>query len=116
VVFSGHWKLRARSADARGALMYIDGFEGKLTTSKWASMKKCSSDTAVRDILDLVERSILVRLSVSCDVDDPPRHRDVYSACTIVDIQLREYVSQVYFNRLFADRQGRRDFLVSLAS
>lgn len=39
----------------------LDGFDGKLTTSKWASMTKCSSDTALRDILDLVERSILVR-------------------------------------------------------
>jgi Fic family protein len=39
----------------------LDGFEGKLTTSKWASMTECSSDTALRDILDLVERSILVR-------------------------------------------------------
>jgi Fic family protein len=39
----------------------LDGFEGKLTTSKWAAIAKCSSDTALRDILDLVERGILVR-------------------------------------------------------
>jgi Fic family protein len=39
----------------------LDGFEGKLTTSKWAKMAKCSSDTALRDILDLVERGVLVR-------------------------------------------------------
>jgi Fic family protein len=39
----------------------LDGFEGKLTTSKWATVAKCSSDTALRDILDLVERHILVR-------------------------------------------------------
>ncbi|MBI3050162.1 MAG: Fic family protein [Acidobacteria bacterium] len=39
----------------------LDGFEGKLTTSKWATIAKCSSDTALRDILDLVERGILVR-------------------------------------------------------
>jgi Fic family protein len=39
----------------------LDGFEGKLTTSKYASLAKCSHDTALRDILPLVERGILVR-------------------------------------------------------
>jgi Fic family protein len=37
----------------------IDGFKGKLTTSKWATLAKSSQDTAYRDILDLVERGIL---------------------------------------------------------
>jgi Fic family protein len=37
----------------------LDGFEGKLTTSKWARLAKCSQDTAYRDILDLVERGAL---------------------------------------------------------
>lgn len=39
----------------------LDGFEGKLTTSKWAALAKCSSDTALRDISDLVERGVLER-------------------------------------------------------
>jgi len=37
----------------------LDGFEGKLTTSKWAKLAKCSQDTAHRDIMDLVERGAL---------------------------------------------------------
>lgn len=37
----------------------LDGFEGKLTTSKWAKLAKCSQDTAYRDILDLIERGAL---------------------------------------------------------
>ena len=37
----------------------LDSFEGKLTSSKWAKIVKCSSDTAVRDINDLVIRKIL---------------------------------------------------------
>lgn len=37
----------------------MDGFEGKLTTSKWAKLAKCSQDTAYRDILDLVQRGAL---------------------------------------------------------
>ena len=37
----------------------LDGFEGKLTTSKWAKLAKCSQDTAYRDILDLRDRGAL---------------------------------------------------------
>ena len=37
----------------------LDGFEGKLTSSKWAKIAKCSSDTAVRDINNLVKKDIL---------------------------------------------------------
>lgn len=39
----------------------MDGFEGKLTSSKWATIAKCSQDTALRDILDLVDRGILAK-------------------------------------------------------
>ena len=37
----------------------LDGFVGKLTTSKWAQIAKCSQDTALRDIDDLVRRGVL---------------------------------------------------------
>ncbi|HEX3717457.1 MAG TPA: Fic family protein [Verrucomicrobiae bacterium] len=37
----------------------LDGFEGKLTSSKWAKLTKCSQDTALRDIGDLLNRQIL---------------------------------------------------------
>ena len=39
----------------------FENFEGKLTSSKWAQITKCSQDTALRDILELVEKKILVR-------------------------------------------------------
>jgi Fic family protein len=39
----------------------LDGFEGKLTSSKYAIIAKCSQDSANRDILALVEQGILVR-------------------------------------------------------
>jgi Fic family protein len=39
----------------------LDGFEGKLTSSKWATLAKCSQDTASRDIEDLLRRNILVK-------------------------------------------------------
>lgn len=37
----------------------LDGFEGKMTTSKWAKITNCSQDTAYRDILNLVELGAL---------------------------------------------------------
>ena len=37
----------------------LDGFEGKLTTSKWGQIAKCSPDTALRDITDLLARGVL---------------------------------------------------------
>lgn len=39
----------------------LDGFEGKLTSSKWAKLTKTSPDTALRDISDLVQRGLLVK-------------------------------------------------------
>jgi Fic family protein len=39
----------------------LDGFEGSLTTSKWATLTKASHDTALRDIQFLVERGVLMQ-------------------------------------------------------
>ena len=39
----------------------LDGFDGKLTSSKWAKITKSSSDTALRDINDLVQKKILIK-------------------------------------------------------
>jgi len=39
----------------------LDNFEGKLNTSKWAKITKCSQDTALRDINDLLQRGILFK-------------------------------------------------------
>jgi Fic family protein len=43
--------------------MLIDGFEGKLTSSKWAKICQCSQDTAFRDIQDLLNKQILYKLA-----------------------------------------------------
>lgn len=41
----------------------LDGFDGKLTTSKWGKINKCSQDTALRDIQDLIKKNILQKES-----------------------------------------------------
>lgn len=40
----------------------LDGMDGKLTNAKWAALAKCSADTALRDITDLLERGVLRKL------------------------------------------------------
>jgi len=39
----------------------LDGFEGKLTSSKWAKLAKCSQDTAQRDMQTLIDQGILIK-------------------------------------------------------
>ena len=41
--------------------MQLDGFFGKLTSSKWAKIAKCSSDTALNDINDLIAKGLLIK-------------------------------------------------------
>jgi len=43
----------------------LDGFEGKLTTTKWAKITKTSADTALRDIQDLINKNVLVKVGDS---------------------------------------------------
>ena len=55
----------------------LDGFEGKLTSSKWAAIAKCSPDTALRDINDLLTRGVLRKSdaggrSTSYELNDLP--------------------------------------------
>lgn len=55
----------------------FDDFEGKLTSSKWAAIAKCSPDTALRDINDLLGRGVLRRTdaggrSTSYELNDLP--------------------------------------------
>jgi Fic family protein len=59
------WRTLAESpVNERQRLMLnklLNGFLGKLTTKKWALLAKCSHDTALRDIQDLVARGVLVQ-------------------------------------------------------
>jgi Fic family protein len=60
-----YWEFfGSKSISERQKLMLnklLDGFEGKLNTSKWAKITKVSNDTALRDILDLLDQGILIK-------------------------------------------------------
>jgi Fic family protein len=57
------WNTHARTVlnprQVKVLNLLLDGFEGKLNTSKWAKLTKCSPDTALRDIHDLESKAIL---------------------------------------------------------
>jgi Fic family protein len=55
----------------------LNGFGGKLTSSKWAQLAKCSQDTALRDIDDLVAKGVLAK--------DPARGRS--TSYSLVDVE-----------------------------
>jgi len=52
--------------------LFLDGYEAKITSKNWASLNKCSRDTANRDIADLVEKGVLL-------IDVPDAKRPSYS-------------------------------------
>jgi len=52
--------------------LFLDGYEAKITSKTWASLAKCSKDTAIRDIQDLVNKNILIE-------DIPGAKRPSYS-------------------------------------
>lgn len=58
--------------------LFLDGYEAKITSKKWAELNKCSKDTANRDIQDLVDKGILV-------TDIPGAKRPSYSICHCQD-------------------------------
>ncbi len=59
------WELHAHSGfNTRQNLMLhkiLDGFDGKTTTVKWAKIAKCSHDSALRDIQDLLDKEVLIK-------------------------------------------------------
>ena len=52
--------------------IFLDGYEAKITSKTWASLAKCSKDTAIRDIQDLVNKNVLIE-------DIPGAKRPSYS-------------------------------------
>jgi Fic family protein len=63
---AGFWQHVAKIAmnERQTAMLnkLLDGFEGKLTTGKWAKIAKCSTDTALRDINELVAKNVLKKM------------------------------------------------------
>jgi Fic family protein len=57
--WEGHAKMAFNERQNKLLNQLLNGFEGKLTTVKWAKLAKCSHDTALRDIEDLIAKKVL---------------------------------------------------------
>lgn len=104
--------------------LFLDGYEAKITTKTWASLAKCSADTALRDIHDLVEKGILredipgaKRPSYSI-IYDPDDFTALFSEVHVEDENGRFYLKALYKGKtlvcerilpLDAERFGRGD-------
>ncbi|MBO7134706.1 MAG: Fic family protein [Bacteroidales bacterium] len=63
VFWSEHSEVVFNSRQIKIINMLWDGFDGKLQTGKWAKINRCSTDTALRDIQDLVSKGVLKKES-----------------------------------------------------
>ncbi len=67
--------------------LFLDGYEAKITSKTWATLAKCSKDTAIRDIKDLLDKNILVE-------DIPEAKRPSYSI--VYDVEdLTQFFTEV---------------------
>lgn len=82
--------------------LFLDGYEAKITSKNWASLAKCSKDTAIRDIQDLVDKGILredqpgaKRPSYSIVYDDEDITH-LFSDIDIIEENGMEYLTAIY--------------------
>lgn len=96
---------------------FLDGYEAKITSKNWATINKCSRDTANRDIADLVAKQVLLT-----DIPDAKRpsysinysgtRKDLISAFTDIRIEEREnnpYITASYKGETVSERILRLD-------
>ena len=86
--------------------LFLDGYEAKITSKTWSTLAKCSKDTAIRDIQDLVEKNILIE-----DIPGAkrPSYSIVYDAEDLTqfftDINITEENGIPYLNALYKGKK-----------
>lgn len=95
--------------------LFLDGYESKITSKTWASLAKCSKDTAIRDIQDLVEKNILV---IDISGAKRPSYSIVYDAEDLTqffaDVTITEEKGIPYLCALFKGKKQVRERLLKL--
>lgn len=95
--------------------LFLDGYEAKITSKTWAALAKCSKDTALRDIQDLVEKNILRE-----DIPGAkrPSYSIVYDAEDITpffsDVDLVCEEGSFYLHALYKGRVSIRERVLAL--
>ncbi len=95
--------------------LFLDGYEAKITSKTWAALAKCSKDTAIRDIQDLLSKHILV-------ADIPGAKRPSYSIVYDVedltqfftDVCITEENGISYLKALFKGKKQVRERILRL--
>ena len=82
--------------------LFLDGYEAKISSKTWAALAKCSKDTAIRDIQDLVDKNILVETVPGAK---RPSYSIVYDAEDLTqfftDVTITEEKGISYLHALF---------------
>ena len=89
--------------------LFLDGYEGKITSKMWASLNKCSKDTAIRDIQDLANRKILLidilgAKRPSYSINYNPKEVDMTKFFTDVNVEMGDseiYLTAKYCKTIF---------------
>ena len=95
--------------------LFLDGYEAKITSKTWASLAKCSKDTAIRDIQDLIDKEILRE-------DIPGAKRPSYSiiydsediAAFFSEVSIERQNGNYYIKGLYNGRQQVRERILPL--
>lgn len=95
--------------------LFLDGYEAKITSKTWASLGKCSKDTAIRDIQDLVSKGILRE---NCPGAKRPSFSIVYDPEDITaffsDISIEEASGVYYLTALYRGEMRVRERVLPL--
>ena len=95
--------------------LFLDGYEAKITSKTWATLAKCSKDTAIRDIQDLVDKNILIE-----DIPGAkrPSYSIVYDAEDMMqfftDVNIVEEDGIQYIKALFKGKKPVRERVLKL--
>lgn len=95
--------------------LFLDGYEAKITSKTWASLAKCSKDTAIRDIQDLIGKNVLRE-------DIPGAKRPSYSIVYdkedltqfFTEVEIREENGAFYLYALLKGKKNIRERILSL--
>lgn len=95
--------------------IFLDGYEAKITSKSWAALTKCSKDTAIRDIQDLIGKNVLRE-------DIPGAKRPSYSIVYdkedliqfFTEVEIREENGAFYLYALLKGKKNIRERILSL--
>ncbi len=95
--------------------LFLDGYEAKITSKTWATLAKCSRDTAIRDIQNLVDKNILVE---NIPGAKRPSYSIVYDKEDLTqfftDVNITEENGIPYLHALFKGKRSISERIIKL--